>query len=313
MEQKNITVKKPKIVKLDLFILVVLTLVIGLSVLFVGGLNPGNNFKLTPYSDTQSYTPSNPSQQAGADKGLQLSLIKLKSCSSTVAVNFLVDNSGSMGWGKKLVNLRNAILSFKNKLADESIIGLQTFSEDWENLIKPTEFKNVKESIHKTVCSIGKEGGTYTRDAFSKTEKVLDEAIAKYPGYKFALIFISDGVPETMEEDNVKYPDCLSSEFCSSNPDTTNRCRCFAKKQDPTNFYDTSLVDIPQRIKDKGVKIFSIAFVDTADAKINEKLESLLKRTASSPESEYYYRAPSEEDITTILEQIASKICQESK
>jgi hypothetical protein len=303
---------KQKVVRLNIFFLVILILIISLSFFFVGGLTPGTNFKLTSYSDTASYIPSDQNQEAKPGQNLQLSLIKLKSCSSTVAVNFLLDHSGSMGFdeGKKITNLRNAILSFKNKLADDNIIGLQAFSDDWTNLINPSLFKDVKGTIHKTVCSLTPTSATYTRDAFSKTEKVLDEAIAKYPNYKFALIFISDGVPETGHGDP-PYPSCLSSDFCSQDPRLATDCRCFSKDQDPTNFYDPSQTDVTKRIKDKGIKIFSIAFVDKSDAKLNNVLESLLKRIATS--EDYYYRAPNEEDIKTILDQIASKICQESQ
>jgi hypothetical protein len=302
---------KSKVVRMDMFILVILIIVIGFSFTLVGGITPGENFKLTSSPDSEIYTPSGLSEHVATGSGLQLNLVKLKSCSSTVAVNFLVDNSGSMGFdgGKKLKNLKNAVLSFKSKLADDNVFGLQSFSQDWELLINPDKFKNVKSKIHQTVCGLRSETSTYTRDAFSKTETVLDEAIMKYPDYKFALIFISDGVPETGNGDP-PYPSCLSSEFCSGNPNGISDCRCFSKDQDPTNFYNSTLTDMTKRIKDKGVKIFSIAFVDKSDEKLNNILESLLKRIASSEDT--YYRAPNEEDIKIILDKIATKICQES-
>jgi hypothetical protein len=320
------SIKQPKIVRMNLFILTILGLAIVLGFLFVGGLTPGENFKLTKYSDTAFYTPSNSNQQVENQRGLQLSLIKLENCSSTVAVDFLVDRSGSMGFneGKKITNLRNAILSFKNKLTDQSIIGLQAFSStaaysaDWNgicnpgdlpwcNLIAPSYYKDVKNSIHKTVCGLTASGATFTRDAFAETEKVLSDAKQKYPNYKFALIFISDGIPE--DATNKACPGGIGGQWCGA--DESGRCRCYATDQDPTNYYDSTKVDITKQIKDMGITIFTISYVDKTDSHLNSLLQGLMERIATS--KEYYYPAPDETKIKEILDQIANKICQESQ
>ncbi len=316
------TGKSSKVAGLNLFILAILGLAIVLGFFLVGGLVP-ENFTLTQYSDKSTYTPLNPDKDPNAKQGLQLDLIKLEGCSSTAAVNFLIDRSGSMNFngGKKIKNLRNAILSFKNKLSDDNIIGLQVYSEtgstwtgicnpqgkSWCNLINPTPYKNVRDTIHNTVCGVHADGGTYTRDAFLETEKVLDEAIKKYPDHKFNLIFISDGVPEDGNTGSV-CPGGIGGPWCGANE--LGYCRCYSIKQDPTNFYDSSKIDISQRIKDKGVRIFTISYVDKTDQHLNSLLEGLMERVASSVDD--YYRSPSEQDIEVILEQIVNKICKEA-
>ncbi len=311
-------VKKPKIVRLDLFTIAIISLMIIFGVFLAGGLMP-KNFKVTKYSDNQKYTPANPDAKADSAQGLQLNLIKLKGCSSTAAVNFLVDRSGSMGFdgGKKIKNLRNALLSFKNKLSDDNIFGLQIYSDDsanrscnnqgkpWCNIVDPDYYKNVKNGLKNKICAVQPNGGTYTRDAFLETEKVLDEAIKKFPNYKFALIFISDGIPE--DATNIECPGGIGGAWCGANEN--GGCRCYSQKQDPTNFYDSSKVDIPKRIKDKGVRIFSISYIDKTDEHLNNLLQGLMERIASSKDD--YYSAPDETKIKEILDQIAVKICQE--
>ncbi len=277
--------KKARIVKLDLFILAILGVAIVLSFFLVGGLMP-EDFKPTQYSDTQFYTPSNLTSTPSAERGLQLDLIKLKSCSSTTAVNFLVDRSGSMR-GTKLAQLKNGLLAFKNKLSDENIFGLQTYSyppNTWINVVNPTYVKDVKSDLRAKICSIQADGWTHSKDAFLQTESILYGAKNKYPGYNFVLIFISDGVPETDEESR-----------------TCGQSRCFATKQDPT--------EVAKRIKENGIRIITLAYTDSGDQGLNEQLQAMMQRVASSPED--YYKAPSSNEVKEILEKIVNSICKE--
>ena len=142
-------------------------------------------------------------------------------------------------------------------------------------------------------------GATYTKDAFNVALNNLNTSIPKFPStYKFALIFISDGVPET---DNART-------LCKQNPlpnvcskTSLTGCRCFAVEQDPT--------DVATQIKAKGVKIFSIAYLDDRDAALSNKLQELLRNTASTPSSDYFYTAPTADKVGDILKKISTKLC----
>jgi uncharacterized protein YegL len=289
---------KPRNAKLDMFVLAILAVAIAISFLFVGGLTPGN-FRPTSYQDTNFYTPSDPDKKSGTEQGLQLDLVKLKGCSSSIAVNFLVDRSGSMD-GDKIARLKNGILAFKSKLSEDNLFGLQVYSatnaswtgicdnqgEPWCNIFTPSYFKDVKSNIKTKLCPINANGFTYSKRAFEKTEPLLYEAKNKFAGYKIVLIFISDGVPETADEEN-----------------TCGQQRCFATQQDPT--------EVAIRIKNQDIKIITLAYTDMGDSSLNDKLQAMMKRVASSPND--YYQAPNNNDVKAILEKIAYKICQEAQ
>lgn len=271
------------------FLPFIILLVVGFLAFYsVDGIFPSELNSLS-LKNGQGYTMITPEPQ-NPEGALQLDPIKFKGCSTTAAVNFLVDRSGSMAEGQKLSLLQQGILSFANKLSGQSIMGLQTFAQDWTNDINPGLFSNVKSQITNTVCTVNPNGATYTKDAFEKTKSVLISAKASYPSYKFALIFISDGVPETIESDIA----CIPGQ-CRA-----NSCTCFAPEQDPTA--------VANEVKAMGIKIYTIAYVDKADQNINDKLQALMKRVASPNE---YYMAPDETKILEILNKISSEICQE--
>ncbi|OGH08480.1 MAG: hypothetical protein A2152_04045 [Candidatus Levybacteria bacterium RBG_16_35_6] len=281
--------------KSNFFVLAVLFIIVTFAFYIVGGIFPA---KLnTTGAQGGAYVlvtpkPGNPKQ------GLQLELVKLKGCSSTTTVDFLIDRSGSMAYGKKLSSLQTGVLSFVNKLSDQSIFGLQSFSQqgtakgEWSNDINPDLFSSVKGKITDVICSIHPDGGTYTKNAFEKTKTVLADTKNRFPDRKLVLIFISDGVPETIESDRACIPeDCRA-----------NSCACFAPEQDPTSVANEIKTDL-------GVKIYSIAYLDVKDEKLTGKLEAMMKRVASSESN--YYRAPNETDIIQILNLIGNEICSE--
>lgn len=280
--------------KSNFSILVFLFIVAFFAFFNVGGIFPES--LNTTGTEGGSYVMVTPIPEASS-QSLQLKFVQFKGCSSTTAVNFLVDRSGSMEYGQKLPLLKKGVLMFTNKLSDESIFGLQTYSQEgtrkgeWTNDINPDLFGNVKSKITNVVCSINAEGATYTKNAFEKTKAVLVDAQKKHPDRKFALIFVSDGVPETVESDRACIPgNCRA-----------NSCTCFAPEQDPTQ--------IANEIKAMGIKIYTVAYVDKQDANLNSKLQALMKRVASSEKD--YFMAPGETDVIEILNKISNQICTE--
>jgi len=103
----------------------ILGIAIILGILLVGGLTPFN-FQNTPPSKGEFI--AEPVTPAGGDKSLQLRPVKFKQCSGIVATDYLVDTSGSMR-GKKITELKKGLITFTNKLGDNSVIAMQTYNE----------------------------------------------------------------------------------------------------------------------------------------------------------------------------------------
>lgn len=275
--------KKSQNRKGGIYLLIVLVALV-FGFLLVGGIVP--SFKLTPSDNSSEYEIITPGPQGGQNS-LQLDPIKFKKCSSTFAVDFLLDRSNSMNelvsGNSKIQKLKEAVLAFANKMSDDSIIGMQDFSSptgeqdlrllpEYKELVPISYFRDVKQSIPSLVNSLQADGNTYTRDAFVFAKFKLDAAIPNFPSkYKFDLIFISDGVPHTPNGD-------------------------FDPAQIPT--------DVAAQIKNEGITIFTIAY------NLNDqKGLSLMQTLASNPSDAFVAPAPAQLD--QILNQIAFKLCTE--
>ena len=290
-------------------ILIFLSVVIIASLFLVGGIIPGkskNNNKDFTYSAVID-TPGD------SKKTLQLKTIKFKSCGTDATVDFLVDRSGSMNLGTKLVNLRSGLRVFADSFPEEGVIGMQTFSggltPDSRNITADVPFdyfKNNKTQFVSSIINLFPDGGTSTKDAFVFAKTQLDLAKQNFPDRKYTLVFISDGIPETLKQ-NTDCPSDTScrNQYCAQKTDFLGniRWRCFDPNQDPT--------PIAAEIKASGVRIFTIGYVDDTEAKFNTELTALMKRVATAPED--FYPAPITGQLTTILQSITTKICKDEK
>ena len=247
---------------------------------------------LSPDSELQTPNPS------GGQNNLQLETFGFKECGKLIALDFLVDSSGSMGSTNKMSELQNGLREMINQYPDNGVIGLQVFNNPQiippngvTELVPISLYKNVKTQVASAINSFSPGGATYSKNAFEFVRPKLQAAVSAFPNYKINLVFVSDGVPETIESDNA----CLPG-FCRA-----NICNCFAPEQDPTG--------VASQIKSDGIRIFTIAYVDQQDALLNDKLQNLMKNVASSPAD--YYMAPTSSQITEILKQITAKICKQ--
>lgn len=281
-------------------ILILVIIILG-SILFAGGLFPKI---IPPDPNAPKYTAIN-EIQPDSQKTLQLKTIKFKGCTSTVAVNFLVDRSGSMRYGTKLDNLKNALNVFAGSFPEDGIIGMQSYSEP---AFGPTSdvpinyFKNVKSQFSSAVSRLFPNGGTHSKDAFSFAKPLLDAARSKFPNHNFSLIFISDGVPETRDGTRrlcPNGPDTADQRYCGPKPDNPTQCRCFDTDQDPTS--------VANEIKNSGVRIFSIGYIHDEDLKFQNDLRTLMTNVASSPTD--FYEAPIDNQLVNIFSQISQKLC----
>lgn len=298
------TIKKRKIFSFYLkgkvtIYLLILVVILG-SILFAQGIFPKST--ITPSLEDQESILA--SQTPGPERhNLQLDTLKFIKCGETAAIDFLLDRSGSMR-GNKLDNLKSAINLFTNKLSDNSVLGIQSFSDPTHPQrvdIPISYYKDVKQIVVPITKSLDAEGSTYMRDAFELTRNELFSALdaknndgsKKFPDkYKFNLIFISDGVPELLDCSRQQHKDGI----------------CSTDSQNPI-----INPDISQQIKDKGITIFTIAYLDIIDAGFNDSLEAIMKHIASKDTNgnAFYFKAPINNQLDGILAQISTKICKE--
>ncbi len=280
--------------------LIIIIIIIG-AALLSGGIFPKEPQLTSP---PQEAIPDITAPSPGGKKSLQLETIKFKACAELAAVDFLVDNSGSMRFVNKMPELKKGMSTFSNNFPDSGVVGIQIYSDPdtypplgYRELLPVSKFGDIKNKFNSIVNSMIASGGTHSRDAMAFAKERLEKAKEKFGGYKFNLIFISDGIPETLAT-NTACPGGPTGNLCTFG--STGGCRCFAEEQNPTS--------VANEIKGLGVRIFTIAYVDTQDAKFNDRLQELMRNVASTPSD--YYQAPVESQLTGILSQISEKLCK---
>ncbi len=289
--QKKTKKNKNPSIKGSITLVILIGIVILGAIYLVGGVLPhlqqidtGEQGRVVVIDEEQ--------QDSGTDKeALRLRTIKFKACEERVAVDLLVDNSGSMGGAGKLQGLKDALTLFTEKLPDESIIGMHSFNTKVQEKVPFGTYGDNKTQVKNAINTMNPNDATHTRDAFNVVNSRITAAQQEYPDQEFALIFFSDGIPEATPRD------CTPTQ-CT--PDSQSRC--FQKNQDPTQ--DPNIAQI---IKDKNVKIYSIALLDSEDTCYNSQLEGLMSSVASSSES--YYRTFNPDDLKNIYNQITFQIC----
>jgi hypothetical protein len=303
--------KKLNIGKVDsslLYIIVIMASITGFSFLLMGGVfpdPPAATTKAPEGIENQEIVFEQDKDPGKRNLQLQTFTVKNteKACEDKIAVDFLIDVSGSMAFGNKRINQRNALNNFVSRMKDNSVIGIQIFSDpnNVREVVPISLYKNVKTQVQNTINTLPANGATSTRSAFELARQKLLDAInqKKFPGYSYNLVFLSDGIPEVAgiihNSDN-----CLVIA-----PDSRlGGTRCFAKAQDPR-----SPTDIPQIIKTQGVDIYSIAITDPGDQPMKNELLRLLQDVSSDPDSTYFYESVDGNDLTTILERIFTSIC----
>lgn len=269
--------------------------------LLVGGVFPKPPGESSPSFEA---IPDDTVRSSDGKRSLQLETIPFKECTESTMVDFLIDNSGSMAYGSKMVELKNAMVVFGSNFPDSGVLGIQVYSDPstysplgYKELIPISEYRNVKSQYVSLINTMRPAGATHSKDAMSFAKQKLTEAKTQYPDKKLNLVFISDGIPETESETRALCPGGTPDPNLCSGSGTS--CRCFARSQDPTS--------VAAEIKNSGVRIFTISYVDPADSKFNNNLQTLMQNVASSPSD--YFQAPVESQVTNILKQISEKLC----
>lgn len=215
---------------------------------------------LTKTLQLETFTPSN---------------IPPPSCTpgSKIAVDLLLDNSGSMKVNQKMDKLKTAVNNFVNHLSDSDVIGVQRFlGRGKTGEVIPINFSSQNRTeFASKINALREEGGTPMKDGFLLAQQKINAAKPKpqYNGYYWVLIVLGDGGPNS-----------------NQNP-----------------------VSVASQIKISGIRIISVGLeLDAPNNKATpEEARAILRGVASSP-SDFY--EPSADQLEDIYQKIATSICR---
>ena len=298
-----------------LYVLGAMFMMIGAGTLLSGGFvpvdpnGPGGPPTLDPYFNPEDYGeqkkiyPSNANRPE--DNNLQLKTFKVNTCGQKTAIDFLIDTSGSMKYDGKVGKQKTALKAIVKKLTAKSVVGIHTFSKSAKEEVPMGLYKDNKADIDKTIESLKPDGWTTTREGFSLVKQKLTELIAtdKYPGYSYAVILLTDGVPEQPAPRSC-WPD---NSFQPFDPQYQAN-RCFSIEQDPRK-----PTDLAGDLKSMGVKVYSVGIFSqtTTDKLFYPHLSGMLKDVASGPGEPYYYESIEGGNLEKILNDVLNQICEE--
>lgn len=218
--------------------------------------------------------------KTNSQKSLQINsfnLVDAPNCSlDKVAVDLILDTSISMrrpDSSPRINKMKSAVKTFIQKLDDDAVIGVQSFGKNSiaHNLIELKYFKDNKADFENIIDSLAPKGGTPMLKGVTLAKEEINSAKAIFPGYKWFIILLTDGLPNPPSEDPRK---------------------------------------IAQQIKDEDIKIFTIGLDldDLEEQHEKDTARAILSETASSPSSEYFFE-PSADQLNNIYDTIFKKLC----
>lgn len=290
-------------------LIVLLSIIIVGSIILVGGAYPIISYQTLNMDNQKTFEEEENITPTGKPNNKQLQITELKNCSDSLAVEFLLDTSGSMEDGGKIQKLKDALNFFVGQLKKNAVIGIRTFN-DTTSLQLPFDFyKNNQANVSTIITSLVPGGGTSTRDAFVATQKDLVDILPKkdFKNYTFNVIFFSDGIPETADA-NTK-----NAGKCTPEPRNESGHRCFDTLQDPTNnaIPGGNISEQIKNLKNKDgrkIRIFSVLLFDRDnDLYFKSEEETIMEHVASSPQD--FYKTTQSEDLQKIFKQIITQVC----
>jgi len=238
---------------------------------------------------------------------LQLKTFKVNVCGKNTVVDFLIDTSTSMKFDGKMDKTKAALTAFTKKMTSTSVIGIQTFSAKADERVHLDYYNKQAGQVSAVIQGLDANGWTVTRDGFELAKQSISDAITsgKFPSYHYALVLISDGVPEIPPD---QHPNC---EAKATEPALAPADRCFAKEQDPRP-NDVIQTDIPKDLKALGVEIYSVGIYSPtfpSDVALKPNLEAMLKEVASLPSNTHYFDSYQGTNLDQILNLIFTSMC----
>lgn len=297
-------------------IIILLSIVIIGSIMLVGGAYPIISYETLNLENQKTFDEDLDPTPTGKPKNYQLQISELKNCSDSLAVEFLLDTSGSMEDGGKIDKLKEALNNFISKVKNKSVIAIRTFNTITSMQVGFDFYKNNQSQVQAVINGLSPGGGTYTRNAFAGVKQDIVPLLndKKFQMYTPNIIFFSDGIPETSAANTA----CVSRRLCTDkiiSPTFPGECRCFDTNQDPTNKGHTDgdgdIVEQIKKLKNKdgkNINIFSVLLFNRAsDAFFEAEEEALMQRIASAPEN--FYKTPRADDLQKIFNQIITQVC----
>lgn len=292
-----------KAFKGDAAIFVILGIIVIGGVFLAGGIFPRVASDTTNTLEGESQIDPNSLPKGGSKESLQLQTLKFKKCTEVAAVEFLLDNSGSMGGSgfdpAKMDNLKSAVSAFADKMSDTSVVSLRTFSDTTSLRVPFGYFKDNESSFRSATTAMFPFGATHQRSAFNSAKSDIESAVTKFPKYDFNLVFFSDGIPETGAANLA----CTESVCDKSDP---ARCRCFDPSQNP--------ITVAEEIKaikngsGSNVRVFSILLFDPArDSFAETEFKTLMKSVAT--DSSTYFETTDPDDLEELFDLVIRKVC----
>lgn len=294
---------KLKIFKGDASIYVLFGIILIGGLFMAGGLFPRVSTDTLNTDAGESQIDPNSLPKGDSKEALQLKTLKFKSCTQVSAVEFLLDNSGSMGGSgfdpAKMTNLKAGVTAFSEKMSDTSVIGLRTFS-DYTTLNVPFGYyKDNKSSFATAIAGMRPDGSTHQKSAFEAAKVDLEGAVTKYPKYDFNLIFFSDGIPETAAGNRT----CTGT-VCD--PSSPGGCRCMAPSQDPRTVAEE--IKAIKNTSGSNIRIFSILLYDPVrDSFAETEFKALMKAVAT--DSSTYFETTDPDDLKSLFDSVIKKVC----
>ncbi len=278
-----------------MFTIAFIALAIGMGVLLSRGVTPKSVLSDPGETGELEIVLETPSSNGSR---LQLKTIKFKECASKAAVGLIVDRSGSM-LGAKMNNLQDALSTFTTNLGGQSVIGMVSFSSGNREVTEDVPFsryQDVKGQVASAIRSYNPPGGsTHTRAAFELMKERIIEAQKNFPENNFAMILLSDGIPESEVE----------ASSCPSGRRFGNRC--FALTQDPTQD-----PNIAKDIRDAGINVYAIAIYnknDASDIYFLPDMRNMMQNIVTDPAN--FYETPDPAKLKQIYKEIAQRICSD--
>lgn len=300
----------------ELYVYILLIAAVIMAFLLTGGTPPSDpNGPYGPPSIPPGWDPEKDGKQSlvypaevmnpDPHGKLQLKTFKINACLDKIAVNFLVDTSGSFAYDGKMDNMKESLRSFTDRMSNYSVIGMQTFSGVVSERVPLDYYKNQKIQVKATIDNLEPQGNTRTRDGFKLAQKLIMQAKEdkKFEGYQYVLVLMTDGIPEMHP---TQKRTCIGPEI--ADPLTAPALRCFAREQDPR-----VPTNIPDELKANGVRIFSVGIYSPnrpSDAAFQPRLEALLQEVASQPYQDHYYSSVHGGNLEEILDNLFNKICK---
>ena len=306
--------KRPRTSGVSIFF--IMALVIAAAFISSGGgtpvdpNGPDGPPRLEPYYNASDYgeqkivLPTDP--QGEADNNLQLKTFLVEGCGEKTAMYFVIDTSGSMKFDNKLQKEQQALRDLLNvkRIGGKAVVGLATFSKGAKEEVPLSYIKDVEDDIDKAISSMNADGWTSTRDAMELAKDRLQKSIEaeEFPGYKYAVVLMTDGVPEIPDQPRT----CIVT---APDPNLASGQRCFAEEQDPR-----VPVNIAEEITRLGVEIYAVNIYSPnnppSDAAMYPYLKELLQGMATPPLDDHYFESLEGNNLDKVLGKICSPVEQ---